>query len=137
MTSSILTAQSYYARTMIIRKKINISAPLTPEQKQMLEEMNKHPIRYDEDCPAQTDAQFRRKYGFFGEKAKSPSELEKEEVSGGRRMYFPSDFPDLYPTYDELYEKWSDSYDEICEYRNECRKEFFELFSEYFWDLWY
>lgn len=82
------------------------------------------------------DAQFYRKYGFFGDKAKGSSEYEEEESSGGRRMYFPSDFPDLYPTYDELYEKWSDSEITIRDHRDKCKKEFFELFSEYFWNLW-
>ena len=51
-------------------------------------------------------------------------------------MYTPSDFPDLYPTYKEVYEKWSACNKEIEKYREDCKNEFFKLFSEYFRDLW-
>ena len=37
---------------MIIRKEIDLSAPLTPEQIKMLEEMDKRPVVPDEDSPA-------------------------------------------------------------------------------------
>ena len=37
---------------MIIRKEIDVSAPLTPEQIKMLEEMDKRPVVPDEDSPA-------------------------------------------------------------------------------------
>ena len=37
---------------MIIRKEIDVSKPLTPEQIKMLEEMNKRPVVPDEDSPA-------------------------------------------------------------------------------------
>ncbi len=36
---------------MIIRKEINLDAPLTEAQKQMLDKAEKSPICFDEDCP--------------------------------------------------------------------------------------
>jgi len=39
----------------IVRKFIRSDTPLTPEQINMLEEMEKAPIVYDEDCPPLTD----------------------------------------------------------------------------------
>ena len=79
---------------------------------------------------------FEREIGLFGEKAKDRPELMKKDKSGGRKMYTPSDFPDLYPTYKEVYEKWSACNKEIEKYREDCKNEFFKLFSEYFRDLW-
>ena len=106
----------------------------------LLDEMNedrcsmKNPYEQEMD---RIKKQFRKKYGFYGDKAVNPAVLDEEEESEGSRMYFPSDFPDLYPTYSELRDKWIKSDKEIFEYRDKCRKEFFALFSEYFWDLWY
>ena len=37
---------------MMIRKEIDVSAPLTPEQIKMLEEMDKRPVVPDKDSPA-------------------------------------------------------------------------------------
>lgn len=45
---------------MIIRKKIDLNAPLTAEQKQMLEALKDRPIEFDEDCPELTDEQLRQ-----------------------------------------------------------------------------
>ncbi len=56
---------------MIIRKEIDITKPLTKEQKKMLDELETRPVEFDEDCPELTDEQlseFRR-----------VSELRKEE----------------------------------------------------------
>lgn len=48
---------------MIVQKEIDVTAPLTPEQKEMIKKASKMPIVYDEDSPELTDeelAQFRR-----------------------------------------------------------------------------
>lgn len=42
---------------MISIHDIDISAPLTDEQKKMLEEMERAPVTYDEDCPELTEKQ--------------------------------------------------------------------------------
>ncbi len=47
---------------MIIRKEIDVSKPLTPEQIKMLEEMDKRPIVFDEDCPELTEEQLAKAY---------------------------------------------------------------------------
>lgn len=47
---------------MIIRKEIDTSKPLTPEQIKMLEEVEKRPITFDEDCPELTDEQLSKAY---------------------------------------------------------------------------
>ena len=47
---------------MIIRKEIDVSKPLTPEQIKMLEEMDKRPIVFDEDCPELTEEQRAKAY---------------------------------------------------------------------------
>ena len=79
---------------------------------------------------------FRKELGWFGEKAKSPEELEEEEEKGSSRMYSPWDFPDKYPTAIEIKDKYFEFEKKIDEYRNKCKEEFFALFSEYFWMLW-
>lgn len=42
---------------MIIRKEIDLNAPLTDEQKQMLKALKDRPIEFDEDCPELTEEQ--------------------------------------------------------------------------------
>lgn len=42
---------------MIIRKEIDLNAPLTDEQKQKLEALKDRPIEFDEDCPELTEEQ--------------------------------------------------------------------------------
>lgn len=43
--------------TMIIRKEIDLNAPLTDEQKQMLKALKDRPIEFDEDCPELAEEQ--------------------------------------------------------------------------------
>lgn len=45
---------------MIIRKEIDLTAPLTEEQILMLKEMDKMPITFDEDCPELTEEQLKQ-----------------------------------------------------------------------------
>ena len=46
---------------MIIRKEIDIHAPLTDSQRKMLETIKDRPIEFDEDCPALTKEQLTQK----------------------------------------------------------------------------
>ena len=68
---------------MIIRKEIDVSAPLTPEQIKMLEEIDKRPIVFDEDCPELTDEQLNKAYRASERKKQSvnievsPKTMEK------------------------------------------------------------
>lgn len=45
---------------MIIRKEIDINAPLTDEQKKMLKASEKIPIVFDEDYPELTEEQLKK-----------------------------------------------------------------------------
>ena len=42
---------------MLVRKMINVAAPLTEEEKAELAALKDRPITYDEDCPPMTDEQ--------------------------------------------------------------------------------
>lgn len=42
---------------MLVRKMINVAAPLTEEEKAELAALKNRPITYDEDCPPMTDEQ--------------------------------------------------------------------------------
>ncbi len=44
----------------MVRKNIDITAPLSEEQKKMLSDAAKRPIVFDEDSPELTDEQLRR-----------------------------------------------------------------------------
>lgn len=61
----------------IVRKVINVNAPLTPEQKArlaVLKNMSDDDIVYDEDCPKLTDEQLK--------KFKRVNPHRKEKVAG-------------------------------------------------------
>lgn len=73
---------------MIIRKEIDVSQPLTPEQIKMLEEVEKRPIVFDEDCPELTDEQLRKGYRVSNRNKQSvtvslsPQSMEKAKALG-------------------------------------------------------
>ena len=73
---------------MIIRKEIDTSKPLTPEQIKMLEEVEKRPITFDEDCPELTDEQLSKAYRVSDRKRQSvnievsPKTMEKVKALG-------------------------------------------------------
>ena len=79
---------------------------------------------------------FEKKYGMFGEKLQTDEEKKKAEEGKRIRAYFPKDDP----VHGEEYRKITDQYMEyqkkISDYREECKNEFFKLFSKYFWCLW-
>ena len=80
----------------------------------------------------QAHKEFTKKYGIAGEKLRTEAEKEKEKETGSRRVYLPGDVPE----YRDIVDKYLGKEREISEYRNQCKNEFFELFSKYFWDLW-
>ena len=89
---------------------------------------------YEDDVMKSYD-DFWGKYGTFGDGLKTEEELAKEKEQGNSRMLFPSDEPGR-DDVKELFEKYYDIEKEIFDYREECKNEFFELFSKYFWALW-
>ena len=56
---------------MIVRKEIDITKPLTPEELEMLKEAEAAPIVFDEDCPELTEEQLSEFHRV--------SEIRKEE----------------------------------------------------------
>lgn len=56
---------------MTVRKEIDITKPLTNEQKKMLDELETRPIVFDEDCPELTEEQLAEFHRV--------SEIRKEE----------------------------------------------------------
>ena len=56
---------------MIVRKEIDVHAPLSSEQIKMLDDLENRPVEFDDDCPELTDEQL--------SEFKRVSELRKDE----------------------------------------------------------
>lgn len=78
---------------------------------------------------------FHTELGWFGEKAKSPEELAEEKERGVSKAYYPWHFPDKYPTALDIKNNYFKYEEQIEEYMDKCKDEFFSLFSKYFWML--
>ncbi len=85
-----------------------------------------------EDKYIKASEEFVETYGMFGSKLLTEEERAAAEEGKGTRIHTMREFPE----WKELVEKYLDEEKEIGKYRNECKNEFFELFSRYFWDLW-
>lgn len=79
---------------------------------------------------------FEKRYGFWGEKLQTDEEKRQEEEGKGTRMYFPEDDPVHGEEYRKITDQYMDFEKKISDYREECKNEFFMLFSKYFWYLW-
>ena len=79
---------------------------------------------------------FEKKYPNRGDELKTEEELERDRTSGSWLMVGPERDPVFGEKYAEVREKYFEHENKIFEYRNQCKNEFFELFSRYFWDLW-
>ena len=86
---------------------------------------------YESEWLAVHDA-FYAKYGFLGEGLKSPEEIEEEKGTSYKRMHFPGELPE----YKELTSRYFQEERNLCDYRNQCKKEGMEMFDKWFWDLW-
>lgn len=62
----------------IVRKYIRFDTPLTPEQIQELEEMEKAPIVYDEDCPPMTEKELEKTAAIVRER---DADRKRESIS--------------------------------------------------------
>lgn len=105
----------------------------------LLKEMNEETCSYEnpyEKDYYKMNVDFHKKYGIFGEGLKSDEEKEEEKKKHSSRAYFPTDFPELYPNAKDLSHQYfnHEIYKNI--YMNKCREEFFNLFSQHFYDLW-
>ena len=52
-----------------------------------------------------------------------------------KRLYMYYDDPD-HPKWRDLHDKWLKEEHRLAKYRDDCKDEFFGLFSKHFWDLW-
>lgn len=85
-----------------------------------------------EDEHFQMISEFIDKYGFLGQKLMTEEELAEKEKTGASVCHFPREVPE----YQELDEKYMEEGRKLEEYRNQCKNEFFELFSKWFWAFW-
>lgn len=79
--------------------------------------------------------EFNRKYENK-DVLKTKEELEYEKKTGTFIHIGPDRDPEFGEDFKEVSKLFLDFEDKIYEYRVECKNEFFELFSEYFFDLW-
>lgn len=79
---------------------------------------------------------FGKKYGMLGEKLQTDEEKKQAEEGKGIRAYFPEDDPVHGEEYRKITDQYMDFEKKISDYREECKNEFFKLFSMYFWYLW-
>lgn len=101
----------------------------------LLREMNEDTCSFQNPYETEflaMEEDFRKKYGFGGERLQS----EEEKQQKSHRMYFPWEFPDLYPNAIKLHHNFLMQEQLKNKYRDQCREEFFQLFSLHFWDLW-
>lgn len=79
--------------------------------------------------------EFHNKYGFFGEGLKSKEEIEEESKTHAERVLFPTDEPGR-EDIKELFKKYHKEEENLWEYKEKCKDEFFRLLSEYFFEIW-
>lgn len=79
---------------------------------------------------------FHKRYGFWGEKLYTDEEKKNVEEKGLHRMYLPENDPVHGEEYRKITEQYMAYEQKISDYRDECKDEFFRLFSKYFWHLW-
>lgn len=85
-----------------------------------------------EDEYERASEQFISEYGLFGEKLKTPGEIEKERKRGYCTMHTMGELPE----YRDICDKYWDEEKRLNLYRNECKDKAFELLKNWFWALW-
>ncbi len=86
---------------------------------------------YDEAMDV-AHAEFRKKYGEWGEKLKTQEEIDEEKTKGVHIMHTLGDVPE----YKELMDKYFEEQNKIHQHRNESKDKGIDLFRKWFWDLW-
>ena len=76
--------------------------------------------------------EFAQKYGHFGEMLETAEEKEERTKTGAHVVHFPSEIPE----YVDVDERYYAEEKKLEEYRNQCKEEAFQLFSEWFFHLW-
>ena len=75
---------------------------------------------------------FAKQYGDWGEKLKTPEEIEEEKTKHVYVMHTLGDVPE----YKEVLDKYIEAEKEIDKYRDECKDKGLKMFGEWFWNLW-
>lgn len=75
---------------------------------------------------------FTEKYGMFGEGLATDEEKVELEPKNLRRWHTPSELPE----YKDIMDKYMKSEIELSKYREQCKDDFFKLFSKYYYNLW-
>ena len=76
--------------------------------------------------------EFTGKYGLFGEKLRTPEEIEQDTKKHARTLHTMSELPE----YAEIDEKYHNASREIDKYRDECLDKALSMFTVYFRNLW-
>ena len=79
---------------------------------------------------------FDKKYSNSKDELKTEKELLDEKRTNTFLHIGPERDPDFGEEYKEVLEKFLEAEKRISHYRDECKNEFFELFSKWFWNLW-
>ena len=75
---------------------------------------------------------FEKKYGFWGEKLRTKSEISEEKKKGLSTLHFMDEVPE----YKEIYERYRAEEDRLEEYRHKCWSKAMDMLKEWYWDLW-
>lgn len=78
---------------------------------------------------------FEKRYGFMGQKLRTEEEREEEEKTGRFRVRFPDGDPVHGKEYKAVMDQYFEYQRKIEKYREQCKNEFFALFSKYFYSL--
>jgi hypothetical protein len=101
----------------------------------LLGEMNEDTCQkknpYDEEWSEASD-EFTSKYGLFGQGLMTEEEKQEAKEKGYSVMHFMRELPE----YKEISKKHRDAEIDLDKYRDECKDEFFKLFSKYYYALW-
>jgi hypothetical protein len=101
----------------------------------LLGEMNEDTCQkknpYDEEWSEASD-EFTSKYGLFGQGLMTEEEKQEAKEKGYSVMHFMRELPE----YEEISKKHLDAEIDLDKYRDECKDEFFKLFSKYYYALW-
>lgn len=85
-----------------------------------------------EDAYMEMRREFDQEYGCFGEKLETPEEKAERMRTGAHTVHFPSEVP----AYADIDERYRAEKEKLEEYRNQCKDEAFQIFSEWFFHLW-
>lgn len=76
--------------------------------------------------------EFTKKYGIFGEGLATEKEKSELEPKNLRRWHTPRELPE----YKDIMDKHMKADIELSKYREQCKNDFFVLFSKYYYNLW-